>query len=73
MKTWTPREVAPNQVQSVSWNGHVGRAAASPGRYSFRLTAASADGSVARSSQTGDVQRDAFDLYDHIFPIRGRA
>jgi murein DD-endopeptidase MepM/ murein hydrolase activator NlpD len=72
VKTGAPQEVAPNQVQSISWNGRVGRDAASPGRYSFRLTAASADGSVARSSQTGDVQRDAFDLYDHIFPIRGR-
>jgi murein DD-endopeptidase MepM/ murein hydrolase activator NlpD len=71
VKTWTPQQVAPDQVQSVSWNGRLGRVAAKPGRYSFRLTAASADGSEARSSQTGDLQRDAFDLYDHIFPIRG--
>jgi murein DD-endopeptidase MepM/ murein hydrolase activator NlpD len=71
LKTWTPQAVAPDQVQSISWNGRIGRAAARPGRYSFRLTAASADGSEARSSQTGDVQRDAFDLYDHIFPVRG--
>jgi murein DD-endopeptidase MepM/ murein hydrolase activator NlpD len=71
VKTWTPQQVAPDQVQSVSWSGRLGRVAAKPGRYSFRLTAASADGSEARSSQTGDVQRDAFDLYDHIFPIRG--
>jgi murein DD-endopeptidase MepM/ murein hydrolase activator NlpD len=71
VKTWTPQAVAPDQVQSISWNGRVGRAAARPGRYSFRLTAASADGSEARSSQTGDVQRDAFDLYDNIFPVRG--
>jgi murein DD-endopeptidase MepM/ murein hydrolase activator NlpD len=71
VKAWTPQEVAPDQVQSISWNGRLGRATAKPGRYSFRLTAASADGSEARNSQTGDVQRDAFDLYDHIFPIRG--
>jgi murein DD-endopeptidase MepM/ murein hydrolase activator NlpD len=71
VKTWTPQNVAPDQVQSISWNGRLGRAAARPGRYSFRLTAASADGSEARSSQTGDVQRDAFDLYDNIFPVRG--
>jgi murein DD-endopeptidase MepM/ murein hydrolase activator NlpD len=71
VKTWTPHDAAPDVVQSVSWNGRLGRAAAKPGRYSFRLTAATADGSVARSSQTGDAQRDAFDLYDHIFPIRG--
>jgi murein DD-endopeptidase MepM/ murein hydrolase activator NlpD len=71
VKTWAPADGPPDQVQSISWNGRLGRAAARPGRYSFRLTAASADGSVARSSQAGDVQRDAFDLYDHIFPIRG--
>jgi murein DD-endopeptidase MepM/ murein hydrolase activator NlpD len=71
VKTWTPQEVPPDQVQSISWNGRIGRATAKPGRYAFRLTAASADGSEARSAQSGDVQRDAFDLYDHIFPIRG--
>ena len=72
VKTWTPVDVPPDQVQSISWNGRLGRAAARPGRYSFRLTAASADGSEARSSQTGDIQRDSFDLYDNIFPVRGR-
>jgi murein DD-endopeptidase MepM/ murein hydrolase activator NlpD len=71
VKTWTPKDVPANQVQTISWNGVLGRKTAKPGRYSFRLTAASADGSEARSSQSGDVQRDAFDLYDHIFPIRG--
>jgi murein DD-endopeptidase MepM/ murein hydrolase activator NlpD len=71
VKTWTPAEVAPNEIQSVSWSGRLGKAAAKPGRYSFRLTAATADGATARSSQTGDVERDAFDLYDHIFPVRG--
>jgi murein DD-endopeptidase MepM/ murein hydrolase activator NlpD len=72
VKTWRPQEVAPDQVQSISWDGRLGRAAARPGRYSFRLTAASADGAEARSAQTGDIERDAFDLYDHIFPVRGR-
>ena len=42
IKTWTPQEVAPDQVQSISWDGRLGRAAARPGRYSFRLTAATA-------------------------------
>jgi murein DD-endopeptidase MepM/ murein hydrolase activator NlpD len=72
VKTWTPQEVAPDQVQSISWNGRLGRAAAKPGRYSFRLTAASADGAEAQSAQSGDVDRDSFDLYDNIFPVRGR-
>jgi len=72
VKTWTPQEVAPDQVQSISWDGRLGRVAAKPGRYSFRLTAASADGAEAQSAQSGDVDRDSFDLYDNIFPVRGR-
>jgi murein DD-endopeptidase MepM/ murein hydrolase activator NlpD len=72
VKTWTPPAPAPGQVQSVHWSGRVGRATAAPGRYSFRLTAAAADGAVARSAQATPVERDAFDLYDHVFPIRGR-
>ena len=71
VKTWTPQDVAPGQVQSISWNGRLGRAAAKPGRYSFRLTAASASGAEAYSAQTGDIERDSFDLYDNIFPVRG--
>jgi murein DD-endopeptidase MepM/ murein hydrolase activator NlpD len=70
VKSWSPENVVPGQVQSVTWNGRVGQSAAETGRYSFRLTAAGSDGAIARNSQTGDVQRDAFDLYDHIFPIR---
>ena len=72
VKTWTPQEVPPDQVQSISWSGRLGRAAATPGRYSFRLTAASADGAEAHSAQSGDVGRDSFDLYDNLFPVRGR-
>jgi murein DD-endopeptidase MepM/ murein hydrolase activator NlpD len=72
VKTWAPQAVAPSEVQSVSWSGRLGNASATPGRYSFRLTAATADGAQAKSSQTGNVERDAFDLYDNIFPVRGR-
>ena len=72
VKTWTPQEVAPDQVQSISWDGRLGRVAAKPGRYSFRLTAASADGAEAHSAQAGNAERDAFDLYDNLFPVRGR-
>src|SRR5918998_4917701 len=72
VKTWAPAPPAAGEVESVSWNGRLGRAAATPGRYSFRLTAATPTGAVARSAQTGDLERDAFDLYDHVFPVRGR-
>jgi murein DD-endopeptidase MepM/ murein hydrolase activator NlpD len=72
VKSWAPEGVVPGQVTSVSWNGRIGRATATTGRYSFRLTASGPGGVSATSSQTGDVQRDAFDLYDHVFPVRGR-
>lgn len=71
VKSWTPAPPAPGEVKSVSWSGRLGRAAATPGRYSFRLTAATPTGAVARSAQAGDLERDAFDLYDHVFPVRG--
>jgi hypothetical protein len=72
IKTWTPEPVEPGTVKSLAWTGAVGAAPAATGRYSFRLTAQGANGAIARSSQTHDFQRDAFDLYDNIFPIRGR-
>ena len=70
VQTWTPA-AAVGAVQSVVWNGGAGGAFAGPGRYAFRLTAANASGALARSSQTAELTRDAFDLYDHTFPVRG--
>jgi len=70
--SWEPDPLAVGEVQSVSWDGRVDKVAAEPGRYAFRLTAASATGASAQSAQAGDLERDAFDLYDHIFPIRGK-
>jgi murein DD-endopeptidase MepM/ murein hydrolase activator NlpD len=72
VKSWQPPPPTQGEVQGVSWRGYIGGAPAPPGRYAFRLTAAAADGAVARSSQTTYVERDSFDLYDHVFPIRGR-
>jgi murein DD-endopeptidase MepM/ murein hydrolase activator NlpD len=71
VKSWSPAPAAAGEVQSVTWNGRLGRASATPGRYSFRLTAATPTGAVARSAQAGDLERDAFELYDHVFPVRG--
>jgi Peptidase family M23 len=72
VKSWTPEPPAAGEAGSVTWSGRIGRATAAPGRYSFRLTASTATGAVARSAQAGDLERDAFDLYDHVFPVRGR-
>jgi len=56
----------------VVWDGRVARTAALPGRYSFRLTVAGRTGALARSAQLGNLTRDAFDLFDHQFPVRAR-
>ena len=72
VKTWPATPVQPGEVRTVAWSGSLNGAAAAPGRYSFRLTAQGSNGQVARSSQAQDFQRDAFDLYDHLFPVRGR-
>jgi murein DD-endopeptidase MepM/ murein hydrolase activator NlpD len=66
-KTWNPPAAQPGQVNSLVWSGR-----AASGRYSFRLTAQAASGAVARSASPEDASRDAFDLYSHIFPVRGR-
>jgi murein DD-endopeptidase MepM/ murein hydrolase activator NlpD len=67
IKSWDQGIVAPGEVRSVTWGGKT-----LPGRYSFRLTAEGQAGGVARSAQAGSYARDAFDLYDHVFPVRGR-
>src|SRR5687768_2295869 len=72
VRSWQPGPVEPNTVHTIRWNGKAAPGLkASAGRYVFRVTAQSSDGALARSSQTSDVQRDAFDFYGHIFPIRG--
>ena len=70
VRTWSP-EVAAGTLRKVGWNGRVRGRAAAPGRYSFRLTVAGADGETAQSARASDFDRDAFDLYDHVFPVRG--
>ncbi len=71
IRSWSP-DVLEDAVHKVGWNGKARRKPAAPGRYSFRLTVAGAGGATARSATAGDFDRDAFDLYDHVFPVRGR-
>ena len=71
IRTWTP-QAREGAVESVRWDGRVARSPAAAGRYSFRLTVAGGKGERASSAAGGDLSRDSFDLYDHVFPIRGR-
>jgi murein DD-endopeptidase MepM/ murein hydrolase activator NlpD len=73
LRTWSPAATAPTgQPAKVSWNGKVGKSPAPQGRYAFRLTVAGSDGALAKSAQTGNATRDAFDLYPNAFPVPGR-
>lgn len=71
VRTWSPA-AAENSVEKLVWNGKVAKQTARAGRYSFRLTVADNDGERASSATTGEAQRDSFDLYPHVFPVRGR-
>ena len=72
VRTWAPAPPSPGAVASVVWNGDLpNRQAAPAGRYAFRLTASAGSGAVARSAQATNLTRDAFDLYQDQFPIRG--
>ena len=71
-RRWRPGAVEPNTVHTIRWGGKTASGVRpKAGRYVFRVTAESSDGALARSSSTEDATRDAFDLYSHIFPIRG--
>ena len=66
--SWGQGLVPAGEVREVVWSGR-----AAPGRYSFRLTAQAQGGEIAQSAQAEETGlRDAFDLYDHIFPVRGK-
>jgi murein DD-endopeptidase MepM/ murein hydrolase activator NlpD len=51
---------------TVTWDGLIGKRSAPAGAYGFRLSGASA-AAVSAAAAT-----EAFGLYDHVFPIRGR-
>jgi hypothetical protein len=73
VRSWNPPPVTPNTVNTVIWDGldSTGKAAAE-GRYAFRLAASDSAGFTAKSAQADNAERDAFDLYGHIFPVRGK-
>ena len=73
VRRWNPGPVEPDTVHTIRWNGKAAKGLrATAGRYVFRVTAQDSGGATARSSQSANTRRDAFDFYGHIFPIRGR-
>jgi murein DD-endopeptidase MepM/ murein hydrolase activator NlpD len=71
VQTWTQPQVAPNAVRTVRWTGVTNGVTQPEGRYAFRAVVHSGD-VTATSADAGDANRDAFDFYTHIFPVRGR-
>ncbi|MBJ7348591.1 MAG: M23 family metallopeptidase, partial [Thermoleophilaceae bacterium] len=69
--SWT-LPAADNQVVTVGWGGLTqANAAEQNGRYAFRLSLTTAQGQIDTNVAGGDPDRDAFDLYGYIFPVRG--
>jgi murein DD-endopeptidase MepM/ murein hydrolase activator NlpD len=73
VRTWDAGSVAPEQTQTVAWDGTVDGRLQKEGRYSFRVSAVSASGVRAVSAQAkgGTPDPAAFRFLRHEFPIRG--
>lgn len=71
VQTWTQTQVAPGQVRSVRWTGVTGGATQPEGRYAFRAVVHEGTAAIT-SASADDPNRDAFDFYQHLFPVRGR-
>ena len=67
-----PLTLAPEAVSSITWDGRVAGVAQPAGRYEFRVFEGVAAPGVAAASAPSALATGAFDLVDHIFPIRGR-
>ena len=68
-----PVALEPGVVTSVQWDGRVGGVAQPAGRYEFRVSQGQPAGGAAVAAAAPDAMAaGAFDLVDHIFPVRGR-
>ena len=73
LRRWDVGAVAPEQRQTLSWDGMVGRSVLRPGSYAFRATAVDASGVRAESARADADEPDpaAFQFLRHEFPVRG--
>lgn len=68
-----PVALEPGVVASVQWDGRVGGVAQPAGRYEFRVSPGQPAGGAAVAAAAPEAMAaGAFDLVDHIFPVRGR-
>jgi murein DD-endopeptidase MepM/ murein hydrolase activator NlpD len=70
VRSWRQPQVPPGTVRKVIWDGRGDGTAQPEGYYAFQAVAATATGSVV--SPTAKPSDDAYVLYGHMFPIRGK-
>jgi murein DD-endopeptidase MepM/ murein hydrolase activator NlpD len=70
--TWDEGDVMPEAVQTVTWAGVTSGRLQKEGRYAFRVSAVSASGQRAVSSQAAtEPDPAAFRFLRNVFPLRG--
>ena len=72
VQSWTQTQVQPGTVRTVRWTGISGGVTQPEGRYAFRAVLQDGSQTGVASAAPDDPSRDAFDFYQHIFPVRGR-
>jgi murein DD-endopeptidase MepM/ murein hydrolase activator NlpD len=70
VQSWTQPAVTPGEVRTITWTGVTNGQVQPDGRYAFRVVVHSGSATASNAAQD-DASRDAFDLYGHIFPVRG--
>ncbi len=70
-----PVTLVPETVSSIAWDGTTAGVPEPAGRYEFRVLPGAAEpagAAVAAAQEPVPLAAGAFDLVDHIFPVRGR-
>jgi murein DD-endopeptidase MepM/ murein hydrolase activator NlpD len=70
VQSWQQPQVGPGSVGRVVWDGRTAGKAQPEGYYTFQAVAPTA--AVAAVRPSGPASADAFALYGHMFPVRGK-
>jgi murein DD-endopeptidase MepM/ murein hydrolase activator NlpD len=70
VQTWAQPAVTPGEVRTIRWTGATNGQVQADGRYAFRAIVHNGSATTSNAADD-DPSRDAFDLYGHIFPVRG--
>jgi murein DD-endopeptidase MepM/ murein hydrolase activator NlpD len=70
VQSWPQPAVPPSEVRTIRWTGVSNGLVQPEGRYAFRVVVHTGSATTSNAADT-DPNRDAFDLYGHIFPVQG--